>query len=90
MLCLSDGIKLYISENKVVLTEGINGGIPPKYFKKVTELQTDGTEVELRLPHDESVANIAAEPKVVLLTDILINSDMWNMQKYHYMGGSVQ
>lgn len=90
MLCLSDGIKLYISENKVVLTEGINGGIPPEYFKKVIELQADGTEVELRLPHDESVANIAAEPKVVLLTDILINSDLWNMQKYHYMGGSVQ
>ena len=90
MLCLSDGIKLYISENKVVLTEGINGGIPFKYFKKVTELQADGTEEELRLPHDESVANIAAEPKVVLLTDILINSDLWNMQKYHYMGGSLQ
>lgn len=90
MLCLSDGIKFYISENKVVLTEGINGGIPLKYFKKVRKLQADGTEVELKLPHDESVANIAAEPKVILLSDILMNSDLWNMQKYHYMGGSVQ
>lgn len=90
MLCLSDEIKLYISENKVVLTEGINGGIEPKYFKKVTKLQADGTETELKLPHDEPVANITAEPKVILLNDILINSDLWNMQKYHYMGGSVQ
>ena len=88
MLCLSDEIKLYISENKVVLTEGINGGIAPKYFKKVTKLQANGTELEL--PHDEPVANITAEPKVILLNDILINSDLWNMQKYHYMGGSVQ
>jgi hypothetical protein len=87
---LSDGIKFYISENKVVLTEGIDGGIPPKYFKKVSKLQGDGTEVELEVPHDESVANIAAEPKVILLSDILINSDLWNMQNYHYMGGSVQ
>ncbi|KAL1830234.1 hypothetical protein ACET3Z_008646 [Daucus carota] len=32
---LEEGMKLYFSENKVVLTEGFNGVIPPKYFEKI-------------------------------------------------------
>lgn len=35
MLISSEGMKLYFSENKVVLTEGFNGVIPPKYFEKI-------------------------------------------------------
>ena len=32
---IKDGIDFYISTNNVILTEGINGVLPPKYFKKV-------------------------------------------------------
>ncbi|MCD7463559.1 hypothetical protein HAX54_050858 [Datura stramonium] len=32
---LEDGMKLYISENRVILTEGIDGVVPVKYFQKV-------------------------------------------------------
>ncbi|KAI4973581.1 hypothetical protein ZWY2020_041362 [Hordeum vulgare] len=32
---LQDGMKLYISENKVILTEGFDGVIPVKYFEKI-------------------------------------------------------
>ncbi|TKW19488.1 hypothetical protein SEVIR_4G023200v4 [Setaria viridis] len=32
---LNDGMKLYISENKVILTEGFDGVIPVKYFEKI-------------------------------------------------------
>lgn len=30
-----DGIEFYLSSNNVILTRGINGVLPPKYFKKV-------------------------------------------------------
>ncbi|KAL5728095.1 2'-phosphotransferase [Ranunculus cassubicifolius] len=32
---LEDGMKLYISENKVILTEGFDGVVPVKYFDKI-------------------------------------------------------
>lgn len=32
---IKDGIDFYISSNNVILTEGIKGVLPPKYFKKV-------------------------------------------------------
>ncbi|CAL1352551.1 unnamed protein product [Linum trigynum] len=32
---LEDGMKLYISENKVILTEGFDGVVPVKYFQKI-------------------------------------------------------
>lgn len=32
---LEEGMKLYISENKVILTEGFDGVVPPKYFEKI-------------------------------------------------------
>uniref|UniRef100_A0A453QKC7 Uncharacterized protein n=2 Tax=Aegilops tauschii TaxID=37682 RepID=A0A453QKC7_AEGTS len=31
----SDGMKLYISDNKVILTEGFDGVVPIKYFEKI-------------------------------------------------------
>ena len=34
-LAYNNGIKFYISENKVVLTRGINQSLSPIYFKKV-------------------------------------------------------
>uniref|UniRef100_A0A8W8L5B1 2'-phosphotransferase n=2 Tax=Magallana gigas TaxID=29159 RepID=A0A8W8L5B1_MAGGI len=37
---MNDGIKFYISENDVVLTEGRNGHILPKYFKKAYKINT--------------------------------------------------
>lgn len=35
MFISSEGMKLYFSENKVVLTEGFNGVIPVKYFERI-------------------------------------------------------
>eukprot|EP00262_Sarcandra_glabra_P017467 TRINITY_DN5998_c0_g1_i1.p1 TRINITY_DN5998_c0_g1~~TRINITY_DN5998_c0_g1_i1.p1 ORF type:complete len:289 (-),score=32.18 TRINITY_DN5998_c0_g1_i1:33-785(-) len=32
---LQDGMKLYISDNKVILTEGFEGVVPVKYFEKI-------------------------------------------------------
>ncbi|KAE9603219.1 hypothetical protein Lal_00018757 [Lupinus albus] len=32
---LEEGMKLYISENKVLLTEGFDGVVPTKYFQKI-------------------------------------------------------
>ncbi|XP_020219103.1 tRNA 2'-phosphotransferase 1 [Cajanus cajan] len=32
---LEEGMKLYISDNKVILTEGFDGAVPPKYFEKI-------------------------------------------------------
>lgn len=32
---LNDGMKLYISDNKVILTEGFDGVVPVKYFEKI-------------------------------------------------------
>lgn len=31
----SEGMKLYISDNKVILTEGFDGVVPVKYFKRI-------------------------------------------------------
>lgn len=35
-LCTANGIKMYVSKNKVLLSPGVEGIIEPKYFKKVT------------------------------------------------------
>ncbi|BBN13043.1 2'-phosphotransferase [Marchantia polymorpha subsp. ruderalis] len=35
---LKDGMKLYVSENGVVLTEGFQGVVPPEYFKDIVQL----------------------------------------------------
>ncbi|KAL6558147.1 hypothetical protein OROMI_018497 [Orobanche minor] len=32
---LEEGMKLYVSDNKVILTEGFNGVVPVKYFQKI-------------------------------------------------------
>lgn len=32
---LQDGMKLYISDNRVILTEGFNGAVPAEYFEKI-------------------------------------------------------
>ena len=34
-LAMKDGIKFFKSTNNVILTEGINGILPTKYFKSV-------------------------------------------------------
>ena len=35
---LKDGIKFYVSDNNVILSSGINGLLPPKYFLKLSKL----------------------------------------------------
>jgi 2'-phosphotransferase len=32
---MKDGIIFYISTNNVILTEGVDGAVAPKYFKKI-------------------------------------------------------
>jgi 2'-phosphotransferase len=34
---LADGLVFYLSHNGVILSAGINGTIPTKYFKRVTD-----------------------------------------------------
>lgn len=34
-LLLSEGMKLYVSDNKVILTEGFDGVVPVKFFEKI-------------------------------------------------------
>lgn len=35
--CIRDGIEFYISDNGVVLTDGIDGSLPVRYFLRVTD-----------------------------------------------------
>lgn len=37
--CLEDGILFYISDNNVILSNGIDGILPTKYFEKVTRFE---------------------------------------------------
>lgn len=32
---ISEGMKFYISDNKVILTEGFDGVVPVKYFERI-------------------------------------------------------
>lgn len=32
---ITEGMKLYISDNNVILTEGFDGVVPVKYFEKI-------------------------------------------------------
>lgn len=38
---MNDGVAFYLSTNSVILTEGENGVLKPKYFKRV--MRRDGT-----------------------------------------------
>ncbi|KAJ7555348.1 hypothetical protein O6H91_05G033100 [Diphasiastrum complanatum] len=44
---LSDNMKLYISENRVILTEGFGGVVPPIYFAKAIKWP-EGTQIPLQ------------------------------------------
>lgn len=44
---LLDSIKIFSSSNGVLLTEGINGAVPPKYFKRVVHKLPKGEIEEL-------------------------------------------
>lgn len=42
-------MKLYISDNKVILTEGFKGIISPEYFARVVKMK-NGTAIQLDRP----------------------------------------
>ncbi|KAH0980465.1 hypothetical protein GBA52_007642 [Prunus armeniaca] len=56
---LEEGMKFYISENKVILTEGFDGVVPVKYFKKI-ESWPDRKPITFlnqdRLQHNHSIS----------------------------------
>lgn len=37
-LCMVDGMRFYMSDNNVILTEGLNGVIERKYFREIVDL----------------------------------------------------
>lgn len=41
---MKDNIKFFISTNNVILTEGVDGVLLPKYFKRI--MRRDGTIIE--------------------------------------------
>ncbi|GLT51931.1 hypothetical protein SLA2020_253020 [Shorea laevis] len=45
---LEEGMKLYISDNKVILTEGFDGVVPVKYFEKI-ESWPDGRPIPFQI-----------------------------------------
>lgn len=50
---MKDGIEFFISANNVILTEGIDGLLPAKYFKKV--MKRDGTIIQEQVHHEEKI-----------------------------------
>jgi len=44
------GMKLYMSENRVILTEGFDGSIPPEYFDKVLKRSSPEKNEYIRVP----------------------------------------
>lgn len=65
---MADGMKLYISANNVVLTEGFDGVVPTKYFKRVVKKLRDNKEIPLfppsHQPHQPAVTD-AQKSKVI-------------------------
>jgi len=47
---MADGMKLYISANNVVLTEGLDGVVPTQYFKRVVKKLPNNKEIPLFPP----------------------------------------
>ncbi len=60
----ADGLKFFFSKNNVILTSGIDGIIPPRYFARAVERLRDGSMVDLPLTAD---AAAAAGASVLLL-----------------------
>ena len=57
-------MQLYISANNVVLTEGFDGVVPTKYFKRVVKRLPQGREITLFPPNLQP-----HQPKVNTSTD---------------------
>jgi 2'-phosphotransferase len=59
---MKEGIEFFISSNNVILTEGIDGVLPPKFFLKV--LRKDLTVIEEKLEKVEKEEKVVAEEPV--------------------------
>jgi len=66
---MSEGIKFYLSSNDVILTEGVDGALPAKYFSKVEFIRAKGRELamldgvpitDLRNPAESSSSSSSA------------------------------
>ena len=42
---MRDGIKFFVSPNKVILTRGLNGVLPPKYMLEIVQLNSKRTVI---------------------------------------------
>jgi 2'-phosphotransferase len=51
---ITDSIKIYTSTNNVLLTSGVDGVLPPKYFKQVMHKVKGGELEELPLQSTEA------------------------------------
>merc|ERR1712025_525503 len=55
---LKDGVPFYVSANNVLLSPGINGVLPPRYFLKVTQFQNGRSgKIVWQPPHDKGNEN---------------------------------
>ena len=67
-LCVAHGIQLFISTNKVILSPGIEGSIPTKFFKQVFTVKTK--EVLMSCQYQQVIVPILEITKGVLGTNV--------------------
>lgn len=60
---MQDGISFFLSDNQVILSSGIDGTIPPKYFQKVVEVSS-GEEIPCKIERESTSANTSVSPSV--------------------------
>ena len=55
---MKDGIQFFISDNNVILTEGIDGLLPSKYFRKVYKkkggviMEREAMQIKVEIKHE--------------------------------------
>jgi len=70
---LADGILFFVSANRVLLTEGIHGVLPPKYFARVVDIKSNSplTDRDIKM-HTEKAALLTLPESTVPDTSTII------------------